>query len=102
MHPPTAVFDDSDAEATVECGGEIVAVAFQRDRELEDPLRRHSQAPQSGAQGDPGDDRRGTATEPTIDRDVVLDPKLEPAYRPASSLEWVLGGSQQHGVAGVG
>jgi hypothetical protein len=91
MHAHAAVFDHSDAEATVERGCQVVTMAFERDGELEEPLRRHSQAAQFRAQGDPGDDTGGTAPEAAADRDVVLNAKLEPGQRGAPSRKRLLG-----------
>src|SRR2546427_6767064 len=88
---PPAVLDDGDAEAAVEGGRQIVTVAFEWDRKLEDPLRPHSQAAQFRPQRDPGDDRGGTAAQAAADGNVVSDAKFEASQGAAPSIERLLG-----------
>ena len=91
MHAHPAVFDDGDAEATVKGGGQVVTMALEGDGQLEDPLRRHSQAAQFRPQQDAADDGGGTASQAAADGNIVSYPKLEAGQRPAPSRERFLG-----------
>src|SRR5438309_563361 len=91
MHPRAAVVDGGDAEAAVQGRGQVVAMPFQREGELEDPLPGHAQPAQFRAKDDPGDDGGGAAPQATADRHLVADGKFEPLERAAPSIEGLLG-----------
>src|SRR2546430_17473755 len=96
---PPAVLDDGDAEAAMDGGRQVVTVAFEGDRKLEDPLRRHSQAAQFRPQRDSGDDRGGAAAQAAADGNVVSDAQFEAIQRAAPSLERLLGRADDQGSA---
>ena len=67
------VFNRRDIEATIQGGGQIVGVALQRQRELDDALPGHAQAAQASTDGDAPNQGSGAAPEASADGDLVAE-----------------------------
>ncbi len=95
MDANPAIFDGGNAEAAMESGAEIVAVALERKGQLDDALGRHPQTTKTSTERDAGDQGRGTASQAAADGNRILDMEVDAAERPRPTSERLLCGAQQ-------
>ena len=73
---------------------QVVPVALEWERQLENALGQHAQAAQPAAEHDPSHDGGGAAAQPATNRDGVAHANFEPAERTAPSAEGLLRSAQ--------